>query len=113
MDIYSTTGNLTKRLISHGALNSPWGLAIAPSGWGAFGGDLLVGNFGNGRINSYSATTGAHMGTLHNSAGSSIVLPGLWGLLFGNGTSAPTDALMFTSGPGGEAHGRWGTITAS
>ena len=113
VDVYSNTGKLTKRLISHGALDSPWGLAIAPSGWGAFGGDLLVGNFGDGRINVYSPTTGASLGTLHNTSGSPIVLPGLWGLLFGNGTSAPTDALMFTSGPGGEAHGRWGTITAS
>jgi len=113
VDVYSTTGKLTKRLISHGALDSPWGLAIAPAGWGAFGGDLLVGNFGNGRINAYSATSGAMKGTLHNSSGQAIVLPGLWGLLFGNGMSAPTDALMFTSGPGGEAHGRWGTITAS
>ena len=113
VDVYSTTGTFIKRLISHGALNSPWGLAVAPSGWGAFGGDLLVGNFGDGRIHAYSATTGALQGTLQGTSGSPIVLPGLWGLLFGNGTSAPTDALMFTSGPGGEAHGRWGVITAA
>lgn len=113
VDVYSTTGKLTKRLISHGALNSPWGLAMAPSGWGAFGDALLVGNFGDGRIHAYNAKTGALMGTLHNSSGSAIVLPGLWGLLFGNGTSAPTDALMFTAGPGDEAHGLWGTITAN
>jgi uncharacterized protein (TIGR03118 family) len=113
VDVYSNSGKLTKRLISHGALDSPWGLAIAPSGWGAFGGDLLVGNFGDGRIHAYSATTGAAKGTLHDTSGAPIALPGLWGLLFGNGTSAPTDALMFTSGPGDEAHGLWGTITAS
>jgi uncharacterized protein (TIGR03118 family) len=113
VDVYSPSGTLTKRLISHGALNSPWGLAMAPAGWGAFGGALLVGNFGNGRIHAYSPTTGALMGTLHDSSGAAIVLPGLWGLLFGNGTSAATDALMFTSGPGDEAHGLWGTITAN
>ena len=113
VDVYSTTGKLLKRLISRGALNSPWGLAKAPSGWGAFGGALLVGNFGDGKIHAYNAKTGALMGTLHNGSGSAIVLPGLWGLLFGNGTSAPTDALMFTSGPGDEAHGLWGTITAN
>jgi uncharacterized protein (TIGR03118 family) len=113
VDVYSATGALMKRLISRGALDSPWGLAIAPSGWGPFGGDLLVGNFGNGWINAYSPMTGAKKGTLHDSSGYAIVLPGLWGLLFGNGTSAATDALMFTSGPGGEAHGRWGTITSS
>ena len=113
VDIYSTTGTLMKRLISRGALNSPWGLEMAPSGWGAFGGDLLVGNFGNGHINAYDATTGAFNGTLKDASGYAITLPGLWGLLFGNGTSAPTDALMFTSGPSDEAHGRWGTITAT
>jgi uncharacterized protein (TIGR03118 family) len=113
VDIYSATGKLMQRLISRGALNSPWGLEMAPTGWGAFGGDLLVGNFGNGKINAYDATTGAFKGTLKDASGYAIVLPGLWGLLFGNGTSAPTDALMFTSGPGDEAHGRWGTISAS
>ena len=113
VDVFSTTGVFVKRLISRGALNSPWGMVIAPKNWGPFGGDLLVGNFGNGRINAYSASTGAAKGTLHNTSGKTIVLPGLWGLLFGNGTSAARNALMFSSGPGGEAHGRWGTITAA
>jgi uncharacterized protein (TIGR03118 family) len=113
VDVYSTTGKLLKRLISRGALNSPWGLEMATAGWGAFGGDLLVGNFGNGHINAYDATTGAFKGTLKDSSGYVIVLPGLWALLYGNGMSAPTDALMFTSGPGHEAHGRWGKITTA
>jgi uncharacterized protein (TIGR03118 family) len=113
VDIYSKTGALVKRLVARGALNSPWGLVIAPAGFGPFGGDLLVGNFGNGRIHAYNATTGAAKGTLRNRAGHVIVLSGLWGLLFGNGTSAPKSALMFTSGPGGEKHGKWGTITSA
>lgn len=113
IDIYSTRGALLKRLISRGALNSPWGMTIAPAGFGAFGGDLLVGNFGNGRIHAYNPRTGAFMGTLRNRAGHVIVLGGLWGLLFGNGTSAPKTTLMFTSGPGGEQHGKWGTIAAA
>ncbi|HMC69671.1 MAG TPA: crosslink repair DNA glycosylase YcaQ family protein, partial [Mycobacteriales bacterium] len=74
---------------------------------------LLVGNFGNGRIHAYDAKTGALKGTLRNRAGHVIVLGGLWGLLFGNGTSAPKTTLMFTSGPGGEQHGKWGTIAAA
>jgi len=113
VDVYTNGGNFVKRLVSRGALNSPWGMVIAPKGFGPFGGDLLVGNFGNGRINAYNATTGAHKGVLKNAKGNPITLPGLWGLLFGNGTSAPTSDLMFTSGPGHEAHGRWGTIAAS
>ena len=109
VDVYSSTGALVKRLIRGGALNSPWAMAMAPAGWGSFGGDLLVGNFGDGRIHAYDVH-GVLKGTLaHN--GRAIVLPGLWGLLFGNGTSAAKNALMFTSGPGGEAHGRWGVIT--
>ena len=113
VDKFSTTGVLLRRMIKHGALNSPWGMTIAPSGFGPFGGDLLVGNFGDGRIHAYDARTGVAKGTLKNRAGHVIVLHGLWGLLFGNGTSAPTTTLMFTSGPGGEQHGKWGTIDAA
>ena len=113
VDIYSTSGALLRRLVMRGALNSPWGMAIAPSGFGPFGGNLLVGNFGDGRIHAYDAKTGAAKGTLRNRAGHVIVLGGLWGLLFGNGTSAPKTSLMFTSGPGGEQHGKWGTIAAA
>lgn len=113
IDVFTKTGALLKRLVSRGALNSPWAMVIAPSGFGPFGGDLLVGNFGNGHINVFNAKSGALLGHLKNRSGHTIVLPGLWGLLFGNGTSAPKSSLMYTSGPGGEAHGRWGTIAAS
>ncbi|MCU1678034.1 MAG: repeat family protein [Frankiales bacterium] len=110
VDVFTTSGALVKRLIKRGALNSPWAMVKAPAGWGAFGGRLLVGNFGDGKIHAYDAN-GVLTGTLQH-AGTAIVLPGLWGLLFGNGTSAPKNALMFTSGPGAEKHGRWGVITA-
>jgi uncharacterized protein (TIGR03118 family) len=113
VDVFTNAGVFVKRLISRGSLDSPWGLALAPATFGPFGGALLVGNFGNGRIHAYNPSTGAYRGTLKNTAGHVLELPGLWGLLFGNGTSAPKTALMFTSGPGGEAHGRWGTITAA
>jgi uncharacterized protein (TIGR03118 family) len=112
VDVFTNAGAFVKRLVSRGALNSPWGLVIAPAKFGPFGGALIVGNFGNGRIHAYNPTTGALLGTLKNGSGHAIVLPGLWGLLFGNGVSAAKTAMMFTSGPGGEAHGRWGTITA-
>ncbi|MDQ1714751.1 MAG: hypothetical protein QOC60_696 [Frankiaceae bacterium] len=111
VDVFTTSGVLVKRLIKGGELNAPWGMAMAPEGWGAFGGDLLVGNFGNGTIHAYDAWTGEFKGTLkHN--GAPIVLDGLWGLLFGNGKSAATNALMFTAGTDDEAHGLWGVITA-
>jgi uncharacterized protein (TIGR03118 family) len=113
VDVYDYNGRLIRRLISRGALDSPWGMVVAPKSFGRFAGDLLVGQFGNGRINAYNPRTGAFLGALRNGAGKVIVLPGLWGLLYGNGTSAPTNALMFTAGPGDEAHGRFGTITAS
>ena len=64
VDVFNLDGSFDKRLISQGALNSPWGLQIAPSSFGSFAGDLLVGNFGNGMINAYNATTGAFLGTL-------------------------------------------------
>ena len=67
------------------ALNSPWGMALAPSAFGKFGGDLLVGNFGDGTINAFDPTTGAFLGTLSDQSGNPLVNPGLWGLTFGNG----------------------------
>ena len=71
-------------LIAHGHLNSPWGLVIAPAGFGAFGGDLLVGNFGDGAIHAYNLTTGVERGQLTNTDGNPILINGLWALRFGN-----------------------------
>lgn len=110
VDVYSTGGKLLKRLISHGDLNSPWGLAIAPSNWGAFGGDLLVGNFGDGAIHAYDPNTGAELGPLTNTDGNPIVIDGLWMLRFGNGTFGTPNDLVFTAGIGDESHGLLGEI---
>jgi len=116
VDVYDTDGNLLNRLVSQGALNSPWGLALAPSDFGSFSGDLLVGNFGDGTINAYDPTTGAFLGTLDAANGNPIVIEGLWGLMFGNGAhDALTDELFFTAGipgPGAvEDHGLFGTLS--
>ena len=116
VDIFDTNGNLVKRLISNGPLNSPWGMALAPAGFGSFGGDLLVGNFGDGMINVFDPNTGAFIGTISDPNGTPIVNQGLWGLAFGNGTNgAGTNELFFTAGipgPGGkvEDHGLFGAI---
>ena len=104
-------GNLQKQLVSNGALNSPWGIALAPSTFGAFAGDLLIGNFGDGKINAFDPTSGNLLGTLQDSTGNPIVISGLWALLFGNsGTGGDKNTLYFTAGPGGQQHGLLGSI---
>jgi uncharacterized protein (TIGR03118 family) len=113
VDVYDNDGNLLKRLISNGALNSPWGLAIAPRDFGPFGGDLLVGNFGDGTINAYDRQTGGLQGSLLNRDGNAIKINGLWGLRFGNGVFGTRDDLLFTAGIAEESHGLFGEIKAS
>ena len=90
----------------------PWGLALAPNGFGRFGKDLLVGNFGDGHINAYEIDTGAFRGQLKDQRGNPITISGLWALGFGNGALAgPTDTLFFTAGINEEADGLFGSIT--
>jgi uncharacterized protein (TIGR03118 family) len=99
--------------INNGALNSPWGLTIAPASFGIFGGALLVGNFGEGNpsIHAYNPTTGAFLGTLQDESGNGIVIDELWGLTFGNGGSGgDVNTLYFTSGLGEEEHGLFGKL---
>ena len=110
IDVYDLNGTLLRRFASEGVLNSPWGLALAPVGWGAFGGDLLVGNFGDGRISAFDPATGTLLGQLTNSDGNIIAIDGLWGLQFGNGTAGSPQSLLFTAGIAGEAHGLLGKI---
>jgi uncharacterized protein (TIGR03118 family) len=115
VDVFDTQGNFIKRLVSPGgALNSPWGLALAPIGFGSVGGDLLVGNFGDGTIDAYNPTTGAFVEKLHDANGNVISIDGLWGLSFGNGAgSGSTSTLYFTAGPGGEMHGLFGELVTA
>ena len=116
VDAYDAAGNLLSRIASHGPLNSPWGLAFAPPQFGTSGGDLLVGNFGNGHINVFDPRRGANgefqsLGPLTTIVGTTLVIQGLWSLQFGNGHSAgPTTTLFFTAGPFGESHGLFGSI---
>jgi uncharacterized protein (TIGR03118 family) len=112
IDVYDTNGQLVKQLIpAGGALNAPWGLALAPANFGIFSNALLVGNFGDGKINAFDATTGAAMGTISDSSGAALATPGLWGLAFGNGAdNQPVNTLFFTAGPNGMANGVYGRI---
>jgi hypothetical protein len=114
VDVYSTSGHLLRRLVRRGQLNAPWGLAQAPaSGFGRFSGDLLVGNFGDGRINAYDPRTGAFQGRLRHEDGSPIQIEGLWALRFGNGVTGDPTTLLFTAGIDDEAHGLFGAIQAA
>ncbi len=110
VDVYDTSGRLVRRLISNGALDAPWGLAVAPRHFGPFGGDLLVGNFGDGLINAYDTHTGAFEGTLMNKDAHPIRIDGLWALRFGNGVIGTPQTLLFTAGIADEAHGLFGEI---
>ena len=112
VDVFTPDGALVRRLVSQGRLNSPWGLALAPSDFGRFSGALLVGNFGNGRIHAYDPTTGHLLGTL-SAKNHPIVIDGLWGLRFGNGVTGDPNSLLFTAGPNDEAHGLFGMIRPS
>jgi len=112
VDVYSTDGRLLDRFARRGVLNSPWGLAIAPAHFGAFSGDILVGNFGDGRIHAFDPWSGHLRGVLRDSCGRPISIDGLWGLLPGNGTTAGTDDVWFSAGPQDESHGLLGVLRA-
>jgi uncharacterized protein (TIGR03118 family) len=116
VNVFDTGGQLLKRFAAQGPLNSPWGVVLAPAGFGGFGGALLVGNFGDGLINAFDPTTGAWLGPLQDGAGKAISIEGLWGLTFGNGSKAgDTHTLYFTAGIAGggtvEDHGLFGSLT--
>lgn len=109
---FDLNGNLVAHLVSGGQLNSPWGLAVAPAGFGPLANALLVGNFGDGKINAYNPSTGAFLGTMQDSTGNPVFIDGLWALEFGNGTSAGSpNSLYFTAGTDGELHGTFGAIS--
>ena len=108
-DVFDTDGNFLQRLASNGSLNAPWGIAIAPAGFGEFGGDVLVGNFGDGKINAFDPASGNWLGALTDSSGNPIVNDGLWGIAFGNNSANP-NALYFNAGINDEADGLFGEI---
>jgi len=112
VDAFTTSGVFIRRVASMGELNSPWGLALAPADFGRFSGDLLVGNFGDGRIHAFRLEDGEPVGLLHSAAGKPIRIDGLWALQFGHGASAngPANTLFFTAGPADEEHGLFGSI---
>lgn len=112
VDIYDTNGKLIKQLIAAGgALNAPWGIALAPKDFGSLSNALLIGNFGDGTINGYDPAAGTFVGTVSDSTGAPIANPGLWGIAFGNdANNQPHNTLFIAAGPNDEANGSYGRI---
>jgi uncharacterized protein (TIGR03118 family) len=120
VNAFTADGTLIGRVASGETLNSPWGLAMAPDGFGKFSGDLLVGNFGDGRIQAFDVQhprgndRARFRGFLHGADGHQLRIDGLWALQFGNGAaSGPTTTLFFTAGPQEESHGLFGSLVAT
>jgi len=111
VDAFDPQGNFVARVGSQGALDSPWGLALAPTSFAEFAGDLLVGNFGDGHINIFDKNTNTFIGQLLGAGGDPLVIDGLWGLIPGNnGGAGSAQSIYFAAGPGDEAHGLFGVI---
>ena len=113
VDAFTTDGTLVYRVSHREVLNAPWGMVMAPQGFGSFGGALLVGNFGNGLIHAFDPLTGDLLGSLHDSSGGHVQIGRLWALRVGNTNFGGTDAVVFSAGPGDEEHGLVGTLTAA
>jgi uncharacterized protein (TIGR03118 family) len=111
VDRFGPNGVLLQRFASEGRLNSPWAVTLAPSTFGAFGGDILIGNFGDGHINAYDRAIGHFDGQLRNASGDPLTIPDLWGLRFPAGSlNAVPGALYFTAGINDEQDGLFGNL---
>jgi uncharacterized protein (TIGR03118 family) len=115
VDVFNTDGMLVQHFAANGALNAPWGVARAPVGFGDATGAILIGNFGDGWINTF-ATDGSQIGSLMSTKGYPVVIPGLWQISFANdewggALLADPTSLYFTAGPGGELDGQFGKLT--
>jgi uncharacterized protein (TIGR03118 family) len=112
IDVYDTNGVFVKRLVTTGdRLNAPWGLALAPANFGTLSGAVLVGNFGDGKINGFDVATGAYVGSVLNATGVPFAMPGLWGIGFGNNAgNQPRTTLFFAAGTNNELNGAYGRI---
>jgi len=106
VDEFTHSGGLKRTFAANGSLNAPWAMALAPHNFGQFGDALLVGNFGDGRINAFDRTTGAFLGQLMQSNGKPIKIDGLWGLEPGPGGLN----IQFAAGPDDESNGLMGLI---
>ncbi|HEY4379907.1 MAG TPA: TIGR03118 family protein [Acidobacteriaceae bacterium] len=117
VSVFDVNGNYVSRAVTGGNLNAPWGITIASAGFGIFGGDLLVGNFGDGLITAYKITTDGspylYQGTLADNTGKPIANPGLWEIFVSTSTAALPNSIYFDAGTGGQKHGLLGVLTNS
>lgn len=110
VDVFDTNGHLLRRFAGRGPLNSPWGVARASFAFGRFSGEILVGNFGDGKINVFDSR-GRFIDELDGPYGRPLVIDGLWTITLGGGAKSSSDTLYFTAGPNDETNGLFGTIT--
>jgi uncharacterized protein (TIGR03118 family) len=111
VNVFDASGTFVKRFATGGALNAPWGIAMAPAGFVSAAGNLLIGNFGDGTINRFDAATGASLGPLSLSNGKTLAVPGLWALAFGDGSAnSPATSLFYTAGPNNQSGGLLGRV---
>jgi uncharacterized protein (TIGR03118 family) len=117
VNVFDFSGNLISRFASAGPLNAPWGIALAPAGFGSFAGDLLIGNFGDGTINIFApngTSLATSMGPLTVNNGAMFAVAGLWSLVFGDGDSdKPLTTLFYTAGFANQTDGVFGSIAVS
>ena len=116
VDVFDFSGNFVSRFASAGVLNAPWGIAVAPSGFGSIAGDVLIGNFGDGTINIFTpnGSLATDVGQLIVTNGGTFTVPGLWSLVFGNGDAdKPLTTLYYTAGFADQTDGVFGSITVA
>jgi uncharacterized protein (TIGR03118 family) len=112
VDVFELDGTFRQRFAQHDQLNSPWGVALAPTGFGELGGALWIGNFGNGQINAFDSDSGKFVSKVRDPKGQAILIDGLWTIRFGsnNGNGGAANTLYFTAGPNGETDGLFGSL---
>src|SRR5260221_1813719 len=112
VDVFDLDGTLRQRFAQHDQLNSPWGVALAPTGFGELGGALWIGNFGNGHINAFDPESGKFLSKVRDPKGQAILIDWLWSIRFGsdNGNGGAANTLYFTAGPNGETDGLFGSL---
>jgi uncharacterized protein (TIGR03118 family) len=110
VDVFDTNGNLLRHFAAHGVLNAPWGMTKASYAFGPFSGLMLIGNFGDGRVNVFGPD-GSFIASLRGINGKTLSIDGLWKLTLGGGKNSSSDTLYFTAGINNETDGLFGTIT--
>jgi uncharacterized protein (TIGR03118 family) len=112
VDVFDLDGTNLQRFAQGGPLKAPWGMAHVPSGFGALGDTLWIGNFGDGQINAFNPDSGAFLDKVRDRNGKPLVIDGLWALQVGNGRNGGlTNTLYFTAGPNDEKDGLFGSLS--